>query len=303
MEDQSLAACVSCPRACRVNRLAGELGFCRIPAVVQVSHAGLHQGEEPPISGVRGSGTIFFSGCNLRCIFCQNYQISQEFSPCEPQSLTVAELAAEMLRLEAQGAHNINLVSPSHVVPQVAGAIAAAKVRGLAVPVVYNSNGYDSVDALFHLRGLVDIYLPDLKYMENELGRRFSAVDDYAEVAPRALAEMMTQVGHLQTDAQGLAVRGLLVRHLVLPGYLDNSLRVLDFLAELSPDTFVSIMAQYSPRYQALADPVINRVLHQDEYDRVVDYALALGLENAFIQELVSQDYYLPDFDRENPFT
>jgi len=303
LEDQSLAACVSCPRACRVNRLAGELGFCRIPAVVQVSHAGLHQGEEPPISGVRGSGTIFFSGCNLRCIFCQNYQISQEFSPCEPQSLTVAELAAEMLRLEAQGAHNINLVSPSHVVPQVAGAIAAAKVRGLAVPVVYNSNGYDSVDALFHLRGLVDIYLPDLKYMENELGRRFSAVDDYAEVAPRALAEMMTQVGHLQTDAQGLAVRGLLVRHLVLPGYLDNSLRVLDFLAELSPDTFVSIMAQYSPRYQALADPVINRVLHQDEYDRVVDYALALGLENAFIQELVSQDYYLPDFDRENPFT
>lgn len=303
VEDLSLATCVSCPRACGVNRLAGELGFCRIPAVVQVSHAGLHRGEEPPISGVRGSGTIFFSGCNLRCIFCQNYQISQEFSPCEPQSLTVAELAAEMLRLEAQGAHNINLVSPSHVVLQVAGAIAAARGRGLAVPVVYNSNGYDSVAALRHLRGLVDIYLPDLKYLKNELGRRFSAVDDYAEVAPRALTEMLTQVGHLQTDAQGLAVRGLLVRHLVLPGCLDNSLRVLDFLAKLSPDTFVSIMAQYSPQYQAMADPVINRTLYQDEYDRVVDHALALGLKNAFIQELASQDYYLPDFDRGNPFS
>ncbi|HDS15236.1 MAG TPA: radical SAM protein [Proteobacteria bacterium] len=299
--NQAPAACSVCPRACRVDRLAGELGFCRIPAAVQVSHAGLHLGEEPPISGVRGSGTIFFSGCNLRCIFCQNYQISQEFSQ-PSRGMTIAELAVAMLRLEQQGAHNLNFVSPSHVAFQVAEAIATARAQGLTVPVVYNSNGYDAPAALRRLRGLVDIYLPDLKYLENGLGRRFSDVTDYADVAPLVIAEMLNQVGHLQTDAEGLAVRGLLVRHLVLPGYIDNSLRVLDFLAGLSRDIFVSIMAQYSPQYKAMFDPVISRTLRQDEYDRVVEHALTLGLDNAFVQELASQDHYLPDFEREDPF-
>ena len=171
-----LAACVCCPRNCGVDRLAGKLAVCRIGAEIQISHAGLHFGEEPPISGTQGSGTIFFAGCNLRCVFCQNYQISQEFQRGRLQTLTVAGLAAEMLRLQDQGAHNINFVSPSHMIFQMADAIGAARAQGLAVPIVYNTNGYDSVEALRQIRGLVEIYLPDIKYMDNELGRRYSAV-------------------------------------------------------------------------------------------------------------------------------
>jgi putative pyruvate formate lyase activating enzyme len=293
---ERLTRCECCPRKCRVNRLEGEVGFCRIGANAQVSHAGLHFGEEPPISGTRGSGTIFFAGCNLRCVFCQNYQISQEFQPGHTRTLTTEELVSEMLRLQDQGAHNINFVSPTHVVFQMADAIEVAKGKGLVVPVVYNSNGYDSVETLRQIRGLVDIYLPDIKYLENGLGRRFSAVEDYADVIPDVLREMLDQVGHLEMDDEGIAVRGLLVRHLVLPGYLGNSRRCLQFLADLSPDTFVSIMSQYSPQYKACDYPEIDRTLTQDEYDQVVDLALELGLENAFVQELQSQDHYLPDF-------
>jgi putative pyruvate formate lyase activating enzyme len=298
---ERLTRCECCPRKCRVNRLEGEVGFCRIGANAQVSHAGLHFGEEPPISGTRGSGTIFFAGCNLRCVFCQNYQISQEFQPGHTRTLTTEELVSEMLRLQDQGAHNINFVSPTHVVFQMADAIEVAKGKGLVVPVVYNSNGYDSVETLRQIRGLVDIYLPDIKYLENGLGRRFSAVEDYADVIPDVLREMLDQVGHLEMDDEGIAVRGLLVRHLVLPGYLGNSRRCLQFLADLSPDTFVSIMSQYSPQYKACDYPEIDRTLTQDEYDQVVDLALELGLENAFVQELQSQDHYLPDFARESP--
>jgi putative pyruvate formate lyase activating enzyme len=297
-----LTRCECCPRKCRVNRLEGEVGFCRIRASTQVSHTGLHFGEEPPISGTKGSGTVFFAGCNLRCVFCQNYQISQEFQQGHTRTLTTDELASEMLRLQDEGAHNINFVSPSHVVFQMADAIKAAKGKGLVVPVVYNSNGYDSVDTLRQIRGLVDIYLPDIKYLENGLGKQFSAVDDYADIVPKVLREMLDQVGHLETDDEGIAVRGLLVRHLVLPNHLDNSRRCLHFLADLSADTFVSIMSQYSPQYKACDYPGINRTLTEDEYDEVTDYALDLGLENAFIQELESQDHYLPDFARDNPF-
>jgi putative pyruvate formate lyase activating enzyme len=285
-----------------VNRLEGEVGFCRIDANAQVSHAGLHFGEEPPISGTRGSGTIFFAGCNLRCVFCQNYQISQEFQPGHTRTLTTEELVSEMLCLQDRGAHNINFVSPTHVVFQMADAIEVAKGKGLVVPVVYNSNGYDSVETLRQIRGLVDIYLPDIKYLENGLGRRFSTVEDYADVISDVLREMLDQVGHLEMDDEGIAVRGLLVRHLVLPGYLGNSRRCLQFLADLSPDTFVSIMSQYSPQYKACDYPEIDRTLTEDEYDQVVDLALELGLENAFVQELESQDHYLPDFARESPF-
>ncbi|MFZ5919394.1 MAG: radical SAM protein [Chloroflexota bacterium] len=285
-----------------MNRLEGQVGFCRTPASIQVSHAGLHFGEEPPISGTKGSGAIFFAGCNLRCVFCQNYQISQEFQQGHTRTLTTDELASEMLRLQDEGAHNINFVSPSHMIYQMADAISVAKGKGLVVPVVYNSNGYDSVDALRQLRGLVDIYLPDLKYLENELGKRFSGVDDYADIVPEVLREMLDQVGHLEMDDEGIAVRGLLVRHLVLPDYLDNSQRCLHFVADFCPDTFVSIMAQYSPQYKACDYPGLNRTLTEDEYDEVTDYALDLGLENAFIQELESQEHYLPDFAQESPF-
>lgn len=297
-----LVRCECCPRKCGVNRLAGQTGFCRIAAGAQIAHAGLHLGEEPPISGTRGSGTIFFAGCNLRCVFCQNHQISQEFQTSWTKTLTADGLADEMLRLADAGAHNINLVSPSHVVFQAADAIVAAKAKGLALPIVYNSNGYDSVDALRQVRGLVDIYLPDIKYLSNDLARRYSAVSDYADIIPGVLREMLDQVGHLELDDHGIARRGLLVRHLVLPGAADDSHRCLALLAELSPATHVSIMSQYSPQYRAAQHPPINRPLTAREYDEVTDYALELGLENAFIQELDSRHRYLPDFDRDRPF-
>lgn len=299
---EQLDRCVCCPRRCRVNRLAGRTGFCRVAAEMLICHAGLHYGEEPPISGTKGSGTIFFGGCNLACVFCQNYQISQEFHHAAGRILTVNELASEMLSLQAQGAHNINFVSPSHMVLQMGDAITTAKNKGLEIPVIYNSNGYDSVDALRLIRGLVDIYLPDIKYLENSLGKKFSAVSDYADIVPGVLKEMFDQVGHLETNADGIAVRGLLIRHLVLPGYLDNSRRCLRFLADRFPGIFVSIMAQYSPKYKACQFNEISQPLTDKEYDAITGYAMDLGLENAFIQELVSQDYYVPDFTVKNPF-
>ncbi len=297
-----LTSCTCCPRNCKVNRLEGKVAVCRVGAEIQVSHIGLHFGEEPPISGTKGSGTIFFAGCNLRCVFCQNYQISQEFRRSHTRNLTVEELASEMLRLQEAGAHNINFVSPSHMIFQMAEAVQAAKGRGLTIPIVYNTNGYDAVDALRQIRGLVDIYLPDIKYLDNGLGKQFSAVRDYAEVIPGALREMLAQVGHLQMDENGIAARGMLVRHLVLPGCLENSRKCLRLLADLSHDIFVSIMSQYSPQYKADRYPMIDRKLTQAEYDEITEYALDLGLENAFVQELESQGQCLPDFDRKKPF-
>ena len=297
-----LSNCVCCPRECGVDRLAGKLAVCKIGAEIRISHAGLHFGEEPPISGTRGSGTIFFPGCNLRCVFCQNFQISQEFQHHHTRVLSVDELADEMLRLQAEGAHNINFVSPSHMIFQMADAILAAKEKGLSIPIVYNTNGYDALDALRQIRGLVDIYLPDIKYMDNALGKRYSAVLDYAEVIPDVLREMLDQVGHLQMDEDGIAARGLLVRHLVLPSQLENTRACLRFLADLSPDIFVSIMSQYSPQHKASKYPEINRTLTQIEYDQITEYALDLGLENAFIQEIESQAACLPDFELDRPF-
>ena len=328
---EQLSRCECCPRRCGVNRLAGQTGFCKVGGDILLSHAGLHYGEEPPISGTRGSGTVFFAGCNLRCVFCQNWQISQEFNPPRPslrsghpaqggeflesppaegcpqggvgcKALTTFDLAGEMLRLQSDGAHNINFVSPSHMIFQMADAILAAREKGLAVPVVYNSNGYDSVEALRQICGLVDIYLPDIKYMEFAPGRNFSAADDYADVIPGVLREMLDQAGLLELDDDGVAVRGLLVRHLVLPGQLENSKACLKFLAELSPEISVSIMSQYSPQYKACGIPELNRPLTAEEYDDITDYALELGLGNAFIQTLESQEAYLPDFDKAAPF-
>jgi len=297
-----LSHCECCPRRCGVDRLNGETGFCGVSSDILISHAGLHFGEEPPISGTKGSGTIFFSGCNLRCVFCQNYQISQEFQQGRARIMSQDDLVSEMLQLQDAGAHNINFVSPSHMIFQMADAITSAREKGLIIPVVYNSNGYDSVDALQQIRGLVDIYLPDIKYLDTNLGKEFSLVDDYGDIVPDVLREMLNQTGCLEIDNAGIAMRGLLVRHLVLPGHLDNSRKCLSFLAGLSPDIHVSIMSQYSPQYKAGAYPGINRTLTEDEYDEITDYALELGLKNAFIQELESRDHYLPDFNQKSPF-
>jgi len=297
-----LSHCTCCPRNCGVNRIAGKLAVCKVGSEIRISHAGLHFGEEPPISGTQGSGTIFFAGCNLRCAFCQNYQISQEFQRHPSRVLSVDGLADEMLQLQSAGAHNINFVSPSHMIFQMADAIIVARQKGLVIPIVYNTNGYDSVDALRQIRGLVDIYLPDIKYMDDKLGKRYSAVLDYAEIIPGVLREMLDQVGHLQMDEDGIATHGLLVRHLVLPGQLENTRLCLRFLADLSPDISVSIMSQYSPQHKAGKYPEINRTLTKEEYDGITEYALDLGLENAFVQEIESQAACLPDFEQANPF-
>lgn len=297
-----LQSCACCPRQCGVDRLAGQLGFCRIGGQALVAHVGLHHGEEPPISGTRGSGTIFFAGCNLRCLFCQNHQISQEFVAATLTAMAPAELATAMLRLQAAGAHNINFVSPSHLVWPMAEAILIARDRGLTLPVVYNSNGYDSLAALRRIRGLVDIYLPDLKYLDSALARAYSGAADYPEVIPGVLAEMLDQVGHLEVDGEGIGRRGLLVRHLVLPGAVENSRACLRLLAALDPATTVSLMSQYSPQYKARHHPPLHRPLSLAEYDEVTEYALDLGLEQVFVQELASQAEYLPDFEQELPF-
>jgi putative pyruvate formate lyase activating enzyme len=297
-----MACCRCCPRECGVNRLTGEVGFCRIGADIPVAHIGLHHGEEPPISGSRGSGTIFFAGCNLRCIFCQNYQISQEFEQIAIRTFSPRELAAEMQRLEEAGAHNINLVSPSHLIFPLADAIEIARSQGLTIPIVYNSNGYDSVAALRQIRGLIDIFLPDLKYLEGNAAGTLSAAPDYGEIVPEVLREMFAQVGHLELDDAGVARRGLLVRHLVLPGYLENSLSCLRFLAGLSRYLYLSIMSQYAPRHRAGQYPPLDRTLSEREYEAVIDYALELDLENAFLQEFDRNQEYLPDFSRTDPF-
>ncbi len=300
---QALRRCQSCPRRCRIDRLAGERGICGIGALPVVAHAGLHLGEEPPISGSRGSGTIFFAGCPLRCLFCQNHQISQAPSLANWPETTVTGLSDLMLRLADEGAHNINCVSPSHVVWPLAQALRLARERGLSLPVVYNSSGYESPEALTAMAGLVDIYLPDLKYLDGRLARRYSGVRDYPEVATAAIAIMLDQVGHLRVDAEGIARRGLLVRHLVLPGALDNSRRCLDWLASLDPEVTISLMSQYTPQHLAAQEPALNRRLSLAEYETITDHALDLGLYHVFVQDMESQDTLLPDFNQDAPFS
>ena len=297
-----LVSCNCCPRHCGINRLAGEISFCRTGARALLAHAGLHYGEEPPISGTRGSGTIFFAGCNLRCVFCQNWQISQRFNEASVREITPSELAQEMLHLQEAGAHNINFVSPSHVVWQMADAILLARDKGLTIPVVDNTGGYDSTEALKEITGLVDIYMPDIKYLDNALAKRYSGAGDYADIIPEVLQEMFRQTGPLQTDEAGIAVKGLLIRHLVLPGHPENTRKCLEVIASVSTEIPVSLMSQYAPLHRAGRFPEINRTLQPEEYREMVEYALSLGIETLFTQDISSRDNYLPDFDRDEPF-
>ncbi|MFH1428721.1 MAG: radical SAM protein [Candidatus Margulisiibacteriota bacterium] len=297
-----MASCDMCPRVCRINRLAEETGECGCAGGIPVSHYGLHYGEEPPISGTRGSGTIFFSYCNLHCVFCQNYQISQQ--PNTDNMLHTPESLADiMLELQNKNAHNINLVSPSHVCLPIAESICIARERGLDIPIVYNSNGYDSVAMLKIMNGLIDIYMPDIKYADNENAAAYSSADNYVQANRAAVAEMFRQVGLLTCSKDSVARRGLLVRHLVLPHDLSGSIDCLRFLAALSPKITISLMSQYSPQYKAPGMPLLNRPLLPEEYEPVIEAAESLCLENVFIQELESQEHYLPNFNLETPFT
>lgn len=297
-----LISCDLCPHRCRVNRLEKEIGFCRSTDDIVIAHVGLHFGEEPPISGTDGSGTIFFARCNARCVYCQNYQISQCADEIPTRTLAPDELAGEMLALQRRGAHNVNLVSPTHVIAQVAESLCIARENGLSIPVVYNTNGYDAVETLRCLDGLIDVYLPDIKYSDNAAARAYSGIDRYVEINRKAIAEMYRQVGNLVLDRDGIAQRGILVRHLVLPEDRAGSRASLAFLASLSREMVVSIMAQYSPQHKAQDIPPLDRPISEAEYERVLDWAWELGLQRCFVQEPESSDALVPDFRRPNPF-
>ena len=291
--------CFDCPISCGADREEGSIGACGVGRLSYIARAARHYYEEPPISGTRGSGAIFFTGCNMRCVFCQNIDISTQGGASGLGAIPAdAEtLASMMLRMQELGAHNVNLVTPTPHLKLVLGAIPLAKERGLSIPVVYNTNGYERVESLERLEGLVDIYLPDLKYVSPKLSKKYSGRADYFEFAAPALLEMQRQVGVLECDEEGIAKKGLIVRHLVLPCAVDETRRVLDHVAETMPkETFVSLMSQYTP-IPGMKRP-LDRRLTRGEYSRAVDYAIGLGLSNVFIQKLSSADSaFTPDFD------
>jgi putative pyruvate formate lyase activating enzyme len=307
--------CTLCPRMCRVDRRAAATGICRTGADARISHSLLHFGEEPVLSGHEdcsrtvtgdargpgGSGTIFFGGCNLKCLYCQNYQLSWLD---EGHSVDDTALAAMMLDLQGRGALNINFVSPTHVVLPILRALRIAWGRGgILVPLVYNSNGYDSPDVIARLEGIVDIYLPDLKYASSALSKRYSGAADYFEKASAAVREMSVQQPVLELDAKGIARKGLIVRHLVLPGHAEDSIEVLRWTrGHLSPYIGLSLMSQYRPCYRAPTE--IGRPVAPEEYRRVADAAIELGFENLFLQPepFAPEEHRVPDFYRKDPF-
>ena len=270
--------CDLCARRCNVNRLAGKLGICKTGLQARVSSYGAHMGEEDPLRGWKGSGTIFFSRCNLRCVFCQNHDISQTDAGNE---VTPQELAAIMLKLQEMGCHNINLVSPSHVVPQILAGLVLAAQNGLHLPLVYNSGGYDSLETLQLLDGVVDIYMPDMKFANGGFAKKYSRAQDYPQVNRTVVHEMYRQVGDLQVGEDGLAARGLLVRHLILPRNLAETKQIVSFLAnEISVNTYLNLMAQYHPAYDASRYPELNRCITMSEYDDALRIAKEAGMNN-----------------------
>jgi len=271
-----LACCTLCPRSCAVNRAAGERGFCQTGRYAAVASSGPHFGEEAPLVGRFGSGTIFFAGCNLLCAFCQNYDISHESAGSETSPAALADI---MVSLQARGVHNINFVTPSHVVPQIVEALPQAIERGLSIPLVYNSGGYDCVETLQLLEGIIDIYMPDIKFFDQHAASRYGKAPDYPAVVRAAVKEMYRQVGDLRLDRQGHARRGLLVRHLVMPHDRTGPAQIMEFLArEVSPHTYVNIMDQYQPCGSIGAFPELARRITDDEYQNAVAAARAAGL-------------------------
>ena len=284
--------CNSCPRKCNIDRTV-KSGSCGVPKDYKIARAALHFWEEPCISGERGSGTVFFSGCSLKCVYCQNYEISRE---CKGRLISEERLIEIFRELENQGAHNINLVNPTHYSLQLFETLEKYKP---GVPVVWNTGGYDLAETLKKGEGLVDVYLADIKYVSPKVSKKYSGAEDYFSVASRAVLEMQRQVGRNAFDADGMLQRGLIIRHLVLPGNVSQALGVLSWVKENLPeDTIVSLMSQYTPCGRAVEYPTINRRLSEREYDLVLDRAEELGLENVFIQELDSSTTdFIPPFD------
>ena len=292
---EELEKCNLCPHKCNVNRIKGELGRCRAGSKVKIALADLHYFEEPSISLENGSGTVFFTGCNLNCKFCQNYKISQELLGKE---IEIEELANEFLKLQEKKANNINLVTGVMYIPQIVEAIKIAKENGLNIPIVYNSSGYENVDALKLLNGYVDVYLPDLKYCDNELGFRLSGVKNYFENASLAIEEMFNQVGEPSFDESGLIKKGVIIRHLVLPNNLENSKNVFAWIKDkFDKKVLVSVMAQYFPSNKANEESDINRKLNQEEYDEIENFIFDLDLDG-YMQDLEeNEEQYVPNFE------
>lgn len=296
MNNELLSNCTLCPRDCHVDRTHGQKGYCRETAELVVARAALHMWEEPCISGEKGSGTVFFSGCPVGCAYCQNRTISRGLSG---KKITVERLAEIFLELQGQGAHNINLVTPSHYVPQIVTAVSLGKEKGLDLPVVYNCGGYEKVSTLELLAGTVAIYLPDFKYISAETAKKYSNCADYFDFASEAVKEMLRQVGEPVFDEQGMLKSGVIVRHLTLPGYLQESKDVIQYLHHTFGNSiYISIMNQFTPLAGIEKFPELNRGITQAEYDELIDYAVSIGVENGFVQDgETALESFIPAFD------
>ena len=292
-----MAVCNICPRNCNVDRNE-KTGFCSMPETVKISRAALHMWEEPCVSGEKGSGTVFFSGCNMKCVFCQNKDISTGGFGKE---ITVERLADIFMELQAKGALNINLVTPTHYTLQIIDAVKMARAKGLSLPIVYNTSSYEKVETIKLLEGTVDVWLPDFKYMDNAVAHRYSKATDYVDCATAAIDEMVRQQPQCVFDDDGIIQKGVIVRHLVLPGQTQGAKDAIEYLyGRYGDDIFISIMSQYTPCTDLSAYPEINRKLTQREYDDVVDYAVEIGVENGFLQEGESaSESFIPPFDLE----
>ena len=295
MKLELLEKCTICPHNCGINRTNNQIGRCKSKDTVKIALYSTHNFEEPCISGKKGSGTVFFSNCNMNCVFCQNYEISQQGKGKE---ITIEELAEIFIKQQEKDVENINLVTPTSYVPQIIKAIQIARNKGLKLPIVYNTNGYEKVETLKMLEGYVDIYLPDFKYSDNELAKRLSKVDNYFEIATQALTEMYKQTGKAVFDDRGIMQKGMIIRHLVLPNHILNSRKVLKWINENMHDVYVSVMAQYFPTYKAKDIEDINRKLTKEEYEQIENYLYRLDLENGYIQELGEhEEEYVPKWD------
>ena len=292
---KELENCALCPHKCSINRNDGQIGRCKSKDTVKIALYSTHNFEEPCISGKKGSGTVFFSNCNMNCVFCQNYEISQQGKGKE---ITIEDLAKIFLIQQSKNVENINLVTPTSYVPQIIEAIKIARKNGLNLPIVYNTNGYENVETIKMLDGYIDIYLPDLKYSDDNLAKRLSKVDNYFEIATEAIKEMKKQVGKTEFNENGIMKKGIIIRHLVLPNHILNSRRVLRWINDNIPDSYVSVMAQYFPTYKAKEIEDINRKLTKKEYQEIENYLYRLNLENGYIQELGEhEEEYVPKWE------
>ncbi|MBC2580909.1 radical SAM protein [Clostridium sp. DJ247] len=291
-----LESCRLCPRNCNIDRLQNNIGYCKSNINVKIARASLHHWEEPCISGTSGSGTIFFSNCNLRCVFCQNHEISCDGKGKE---VSITRLSEIFIEQQKRGAHNINLITPTHYVPQIIRALDLAKSNGLNIPILYNTNGYENVETIKALKGYIDVYLPDIKYYKDTYAIKYSNAPNYFFYASNAIKEMFSQVGDVKFNSKGIIEKGLIIRHLMLPGLLFDSKKIIDYIYSTFGDSvYISIMNQYTPLHNANIFEEVNKPLNPKHYEALIEYCLKIGIKNAFIQDDgTSSENFVPKFD------